>query len=354
MQNEPRVLLLVLKLSIILTLCVIVLGAYTRLSDAGLGCPDWPGCYGHLSVPTSTAEIAKANQLYPHLDVVESKAWPEMIHRYFAGSLGLLVFAITWISLRHNRVGFILPISLSLVVIAQALLGMWTVTLKLMPIVVLAHLFGGFTLLSLLVLLYTKIRLRTAAPAQINEPLQGAIKSLALITLVSVIGQIFLGGWTSANYAALMCTSLPICQGEWTQYLNFKTAFTLIQSGHDNYEFGVLDYASRMTIHISHRIGAIIVAIVVLLFHWQAKRSADPFLRHQSHWLLFLLLIQITLGVSNVLLQLPLPIAVLHNLCGALILITTVRINYVIYVHNKGHNIATSHSIESNIRGTHE
>lgn len=352
MESRERNLLWLVRLCIVLTLCVIVLGAYTRLSDAGLGCPDWPGCYGHLSVPSTEAELNRANQLYPELEVIASKAWPEMIHRYFAGTLGILVFIISWIAIRNsNRLGVILPGSLSLVVIIQALLGMWTVTLKLMPIVVLAHLFGGFTLLSLLVLLYTKIQMNIVISKQTSDPLLPRIQVLAFLTLITLIGQIFLGGWTSANYAALMCTSLPICQGEWTQYLDFKTAFTLIQSGHDNYEFGVLDYAGRMTIHVSHRIGAILTTIVVLLLFWQSRQSENQLLRQQSLWLIILLIIQVALGVTNVLYQLPLAVAVLHNLCAALILITTVRINYVIYKNSSKLVAKPSHATEPIIKG---
>lgn len=353
MRAKDWQLLWLIRVCIVLTLCVIVLGAYTRLSDAGLGCPDWPGCYGHLSVPSSETELARANQLYPDLEVVESKAWPEMIHRYFAGSLGLLVFFISFSSIRNQNIdkptGIALPLSLTAVVIAQALLGMWTVTLKLMPIIVVAHLFGGFTLLSLLVIFHTKV-----LPTSIATTLPKYIKPLAAFSLIAVIVQIFLGGWTSANYAALMCTSLPICQGEWAQYLDFKQAFTLIQSGHDNYEFGILDYSGRMTIHVSHRIGAIFATTAISLFCWRLYQSGDPFLKNQVRLLLALTLAQISLGISNVLFHLPLLIAVLHNFGGALLLITIVRLNYLIQPQIKHCNTLSTCPIETPIRRTHE
>ncbi len=132
------------RLSLVLTLAVIALGAYTRLSDAGLGCPDWPGCYGHYTVPLSPSALQKAEFLYPHLDVEPHKAWPEMIHRYFAGTLGLVVFSITYLCLRYRPIPMTLPLMIAAIVLFQALLGMWTVTLKLLPLVVMGHLIGGF------------------------------------------------------------------------------------------------------------------------------------------------------------------------------------------------------------------
>jgi len=353
MQTRKWPLLWMIRGGIALTLCVIVLGAYTRLSDAGLGCPDWPGCYGQLGVPNTKIELEKANKLYPDLQVIEAKAWPEMIHRYFAGSLGLLVFFITLFSLnsKHHRthIGRTLPVLLTVIVIAQALLGMWTVTLKLMPIIVVAHLLGGFALLSLLVLLQSKIN-----PIPIVGKMPRCIQTIAAVTLISIVGQIFLGGWTSSNYAALMCTSLPICQGDWTQHIDIKTAFTFIQSGYDNYEFGVLDYAGRMTIHISHRFGAILVLIIVSIFCWRLSQCSNAFFHKQAKLLFFLLFAQITLGISNVLFHLPLFIAVLHNLGSALLLITTVRLNYFIHTQVKVNSTTPSHFIETDIRRTHE
>ncbi|MDB1126221.1 COX15/CtaA family protein [Vibrio algarum] len=337
--------------AILLTIGVIALGAYTRLSDAGLGCPDWPGCYGQLTVPVSKQELQKANELYPNQGVETSKAWAEMIHRYFAGSLGLVVFAITVLFLKKSTskeqddaaqaVGKLLPVALTILVIAQALLGMWTVTLKLMPVIVLAHLLGGFTLLSLLVLLHTQLCsipkhsqqpcLQIQLQHQSQQPNTGStffIKFLSLFALIVIVLQISLGGWTSSNYAALMCTSLPVCQGEWINHLDFKTAFSLYQPGFDNYEFGVLDFAGRTTIHVSHRIGAIITSLVVMLFCWQLAKSTTKFHKQAAKQLFALLVIQVGLGISNVVFTLPLTIAVLHNVCGALLLANTVRISY--------------------------
>jgi cytochrome c oxidase assembly protein subunit 15 len=180
----------------------------------------------------------------------------------------------------------------------------------------------------LLVLLYAKIT-QTETFSAVNR----RIPIMAALAFGALILQIALGGWTSANYAALMCTSLPICQGDWASHLDLKTAFTLLQTGHDNYEFGVLDYSGRMTIHVSHRIGAIIVTGVLLTLCWMLYRSKNTLLQKESMLLVALLVVQLSLGVSNVLFHLPLSIAVLHNLGGALLLATIVRINYRLHAH---------------------
>ncbi len=317
-----------IKLALVLTLTVIALGAYTRLSDAGLGCPDWPGCYGHFTVPQSSSALEKAELLYPHLDVEPHKAWPEMIHRYFAGTLGMVVFLITFLCIKTRSVPTALPLTISAVVIFQALLGMWTVTMMLLPIVVMAHLLGGFTLLSCLWLLLWQLQSNSASQRQARLP--SSIKLGAAATLLIVIVQIMLGGWTSSNYAALMCSSLPICEGNWASYLDFKTAFTLIHQGHDTYEFGVLEYGPRLTIHVSHRFGAIVTVFAVSLLAFRLRKQEMFSL---AKMLLGALSVQVLLGISNVVFNLPLTIAVLHNLGAALLMIAVLKCNYLLWRH---------------------
>ncbi|BDM62869.1 cytochrome b561 [Shewanella sp. NFH-SH190041] len=318
-----------LRITLVFTLIVIILGAYTRLEDAGLGCPDWPGCYGQLTVPTQTGDIQQAQQLFPGLEVDQYKAWLEMIHRYVAGTLGLLVL---WIGIRcwkdqdsPNK----LPAAIAVLILFQAALGMWTVTMKLMPIVVMAHLLGGFTLLSLLLLLYLRTRpLRIPggdAPARRLAP-------LAAIGLVILIAQIALGGWTSSNYAALACTALPLCEGDWSSNLTLIEAFSPFQGQHASFEYGVLDYPARMTIHVAHRIGAIITAAVLLYLALQLWRQArSRTLQRSAVILVLLLIVQLLLGISNIVLHLPLGIAVSHNVGAALLLLTMVFINYALW-----------------------
>lgn len=322
-----------LQLSLVMTFCVILLGAYTRLADAGLGCPDWPGCYGQMVVPSNEASLARANALFPELTVQADKAWLEMVHRYFAGSLGLLVFAITALALVQQKAGRLLPITITLVVIFQALLGMWTVTMKLMPIVVMGHLLGGFTLFCLLALLYWRV---AENPLKITQLKLGmGLRMMAMLAFFTVITQIALGGWTSSNYAALMCTELPICQGDWLRYLDIETAFKLIQAPKETYEFGTLDYSARMTIHVAHRIGAMVTFVVFLVLILQLLRQRQSQFRVQALGLACLLLGQIGLGISNVLFGLPLSVAVAHNLVAALLLLNTLYVNHLIWRTNR-------------------
>lgn len=320
-------LLHLLKASLLMTFAVILLGAYTRLADAGLGCPDWPGCYGQISVPTNSDEIALANDLYPGLTVEANKAWLEMIHRYFAGTLGLLVFSITFVAITRRQLPKALALSLSGIVLFQAVLGMWTVTMKLMPVVVMGHLLGGFTLFGLLALSYWK----AAEERPILHQSSTGQRVLATVGLCVLVGQIALGGWTSSNYAALMCTSLPICQGDWQNHLDFKHAFELIQPERESYEFGTLDYGARMTIHVSHRVGAMLVVALTAVLAVGLFRSGDRNLQRLATLMMSMIVIQIGLGVGNVVLSLPLPIAVAHNLGAALLLICLLRVNYLLW-----------------------
>ncbi len=325
--------IVLLKVTLVMTFVVIMLGAYTRLADAGLGCPDWPGCYGHLTVPTSAEALDKANVLYPDLSVEADKAWLEMIHRYFAGALGLLVFAISFIGIKTKRVPLTLSVAATAIVVFQALLGMWTVTLKLWPVVVMGHLLGGFALFSCLAMIYWQAQLEREPVDHLQ--ISQSLRPWAALTLVVVVLQIALGGWTSSNYAALMCTSLPICEGDWMSHLDLVNAFKLIHPGFDNYEFGILDYGPRMTIHVAHRIGAIVTALVVAVFVFRCLSGSERAL-NRTGWIMFLLLIvQIALGVSNVLFSLPIGIAVAHNLGAALLLLAVLHANVLLWQPNE-------------------
>ncbi|MCA0934083.1 COX15/CtaA family protein [Vibrio alginolyticus] len=311
------ILVRLVRVSLVLTLVVIMLGAYTRLSDAGLGCPDWPGCYGHLSVPHHEDDVARANLNFPERAVEHDKAWLEMIHRYFAGSLGMLIFVIAVIVSRSERVNAFIPVTLCLLVIGQALLGMWTVTLKLMPVIVMLHLLGGFTLLVLQALFYCQLR---AQGSIYFSPSTSSVRLFSMIAFVVVLCQVLLGGWTSSNYAALMCTTLPICEGDWVSYLSWREAFSFWQTGFDNYEFGVLEYPARMTIHVSHRIGAIVTALVVGTYCLLLIKHDSHYLRTSGTWIGLVLVCQVMLGVSNVVFQLPIYVAVAHTLGAAVLL----------------------------------
>ena len=307
-------------LAAIVTFCVIVLGAWVRLSDAGLGCPDWPGCYGQLTWPEATAEIESANQAFPERPFESSKAWREMVHRYLAGILMLLVFALAWKTWRNPRSNPRLKMLTAVMValiIFQALLGMWTVTLKVMPFIVMAHLLGGLTSFSLLLwAMFSSNPKATAKPGQKALSVRGTIVTAIIVLAL----QIALGGWTSANYAALACPDVPMCTGQWWPEANFREGFILWREIGVDYEGGILDHQSRIAVHLTHRIGAVITLIVLVLLAFRLFKI--PELQTGGRLLMALVLAQFTLGVLNVALYLPLANAVAHNAGAALLLAT--------------------------------
>ncbi|MDV3440553.1 COX15/CtaA family protein [Pseudomonas otitidis] len=310
-------------LATVLALVVVLLGAYTRLTHAGLGCPDWPGCYGFIGVPQTDAQLAHAERHFPETPVEAQKGWNEMVHRYFAGTLGLVILGLAAHALvRRGRDGqpLRLPLVLLGVVITQAAFGMWTVTLKLWPQVVTAHLLGGFTTLALLFLL--SLRLSGALPAL---GLPAGLRRLAAAALALVIGQIALGGWVSSNYAAVACVDLPTCHGQWWPAMDFANGFHLTQHIGPNYLGGQLDSDARTAIHMTHRLGALVVTLTLLALAWRLRGEG---LGRLAGLLLAVLALQVGLGISNVLFHLPLPVAVAHNGGGALLLLTLVLVNY--------------------------
>jgi len=350
MQSKaPDLLMRVVRVTILLTLTVIVLGAYTRLSDAGLGCPDWPGCYGKLTVPSDAQAVNQANLQFPERVLETDKAWIEMIHRYFAGSLGLLIFVVVVWCIKKNITSAGLPLLIAATVIFQALLGMWTVTLKLMPVVVMAHLMGGFTLLSMLCLLYCRLSNFQTSFGQRTH--SATIKFAALFGLVIVIGQILLGGWTSSNYAALVCTQLPICEGNWTSYLDFNNAFDFAQHGHDNYEFGVLEYPARLTIHVMHRFGAIVATLTVLMVVYQLCKFGQKAHQKLGVIVALVLALQLSLGISNVWFHLPISVAVLHNLVAAMLLVSLVVTNFVVWQRKPSESLVKNSVVQGGNHG---
>ena len=307
----------------LLTVVVVLLGAYTRLTHAGLGCPDWPGCYGFLGVPMSEHKQAIAEARFPEAPVEVAKGWYEMIHRYFAGALGLVILVIAAQAVRRRAdptQPLKLPLAILALVILQGAFGMWTVTLQLWPQVVTAHLLGGFATLSLLTLLTLRLSGRFA-PLQ----LPGRLRTLAAACLLLVIGQITLGGWVSSNYAAVACVDLPTCHGEWWPTMDFGKGFHLTQHIGPNYLGGQLDSDARTAIHMSHRIGALLVTLALLVLAWRLHAVR---MSRLSGLLLLALTLQVGLGISNVIFHLPLLVAVAHNAGGAALLLVMVLINY--------------------------
>ena len=307
---------------VIFALLVVSVGAYTRLADAGLGCPDWPGCYGFLTVPDEATEISTAEARYPEAPVEFAKAWWEMGHRYIAGALLLLVASIFFMAYRAREeedTPLKLAAVLMFVILWQAAFGAWTVTLKLWPQVVTGHLIGGFTTLSLMWLLFLRQGGLSGMVAALPRP-----NWLAKIAFVAVVVQIILGGWVSSNYAALACYDFPSCDGTYTPNIDLQQGFNIFQSVGPNYLGGLMTNEARMAIHWVHRIGAIVVLLVVGGLVIQTVKQAAVI----GYVLLAVLVTQITLGILNVVWVLPLLNATAHNTVGALLLLVLVTINF--------------------------
>lgn len=318
-------------LALIWCFALVTVGAYVRLSDAGLGCPDWPGCYGHLGVPQADHEVAAAEQRFPDRPVEAPKAWKEMIHRYLAETLGLFIVVLALISLLSKQPGMPkkLPWFLLGIVIFQGILGMWTVTWQLKPLAVTGHLLGGMTTFSLLLWMWLTTRTLGTAAAPAAQPAAPAwLRPFAAAALLLVSLQIFLGGWTSTNYAALACPDLPTCHGSYLPELDVGEAFTLWRGLGINYEGGVLDVPARVTIHYFHRIGAVVVTVALLLLASLLLRQPLPLWRRLGFAVLGALAAQITIGISIVHLQLPLLLAAAHNLGAETLLGTVVALNF--------------------------
>jgi len=305
-------------IAVAFALLVIVFGAFVRLSNAGLSCPDWPTCYGQLTWPTQEHEVASANAAFPERPVESDKAWREQAHRMLVGGLSVLTFGLAiWAFVRRRDLGRLafVPYAAAVAIVYQALLGKWTVTLKLLPLVVSAHLLGGMALFALLA--YTALRLTLAPMGNVDNAAlrRGVLVGLALLAL-----QIALGGWTSSNYAALACgTDFPTCLGQWSPPTDFHNGFVLWRGVGVDYEGGVLDSPARTAIQLAHRAGAVIVLLALLATAVFAARRRET--RALGAALGAGVLLQVLLGIGNVKLGLPLPVATAHNGVAALLLL---------------------------------
>jgi cytochrome c oxidase assembly protein subunit 15 len=322
----------VVTITAVLTLVLVALGAYVRLTDAGLGCPDWPGCYGKLSPLHAEREIEAAQAQSPAGPVSAPKAWREMVHRYLATLVGALILAIavrTAVERRREphlrryeayRLG--LPVALLGVVILQGLFGKWTVTLLLKPAIVTLHLLGGMLTLALLVWLSARHGLQgVAQPAPRLRIWAGA-------ALIAVAVQIALGGWVSTNYAALACLDFPTCHGLWLPEMDFGHGFHIVRELGMTAEGEPLSNIALNAIHWAHRAGALMVLGVVGGLAGSMWRR--PEMRALGTGVAILLLVQIALGVANVAARLPLPVAVAHNAVAALLLSWLVMLNFAL------------------------
>jgi len=308
----------------LLALIVVSFGAYTRLTDSGLGCPDWPGCYGTLSVPESIDQIEKAQAVYPDSPVEVEKAWIEMIHRYIAGILGIMILVIAFMSIKlRDQINYSLkwPFFLLGLVIFQAALGMWTVTLLLKPAVVSSHLLGGMTVLGIL----TFLMHRNYGTHRENFVSNRFERKIIRFSLVLLFIQIALGGWTSANYAALACTDYPTCHGSLIPEMDFSNAFTIFR------ELGVTSLGEPLSLEALHaiqwvhRVGAIVLLGYLLFVAYILKVNQG--FNIWRNVLILVISLQFIIGIANLLLHLPIVLATLHNLGAALLVVILVGIN---------------------------
>ena len=369
----------------VLAFFLIMYGSFVRLSNAGLSCPDWPTCYGRITWPVKPAAVAKADKAFPNRPVETHKAWREQTHRFAAGTLGLLVLAEALVATFAAKQRFGLVIAavvligigipmymarnyvtasvlaaigealllgvaflwrgsgwrriavLALAVVCfQALLGMWTVTWLLKPIVVSGHLLGGMATFALLAWVAWRLQWGQSGPSKISPELpkpnpkvhsDPGLRRAAVVGVVLLACQIFLGGWTSSNYAALACgiggSAFPTCLGQWWPAMDFHQGFILWRGIGVDFQGGILDAAARTAIQMVHRFGAAVVFVYVL---WLAHKIGRAGLRWHAIALAVLLLLQVTLGISNVILGLPLAIAVAHTGGAALLLFALITL----------------------------
>jgi cytochrome c oxidase assembly protein subunit 15 len=324
---------------VLLCFLVVVLGAYVRLTAAGLGCPDWPGCYGHFT-PLGAEQSASAQSDYPNRPLVPGKAWREMIHRYAASTLGLLILVISALAVSARRprpVGVGFALALLGTVIVQGILGMLTVTWQLKPLAVTLHLLFGMTTLGLLWWLTLSLATSSWGATARHRPgraMQGGgapafttAARLALLALAALAVQIALGGWTSSNYAAVACPDVPTCQHALWPHADFRDAFVLWRGLNIDYEGGVLESPARVAIHLTHRLGALIASAALASVALFVLRQRVLTAAHARAWaVLAALALQLAIGISMVVKGFPLWLATAHTAGAALLLLATLAL----------------------------
>jgi cytochrome c oxidase assembly protein subunit 15 len=326
--------------AILLVSVVIGLGALTRLLDAGLGCPDWPGCYGFLTPPESESALSLAQQTYPDTPVIHHQAWMEMIHRYAASTLGFLILVMTVFVYRASHLNKLvdqqaktlklLTTVLLLLVIIQGAFGAWTVTMKLWPPIVTLHLLGGFSTLALLVILKLWLQRTQKNPEQhppnqrISQSTLRKLRILGGVSLLAVFLQVTLGAWTSSNYAGLACPDFPTCQNQWLNHISVEKALSIPAYEGMSFLHGRADAITRVSIQVIHRLGALLVILCVAAYLITLWRFGHKREKTQALIINCVLSVQVLLGILAATLQLPLSIALLHNLIAALLVATLI------------------------------
>jgi heme a synthase len=315
--------------TLFLTFDLVMFGAFTRLTDSGLGCPDWPGCYGQANPFLAHVDISSAQAAMPSGPVTHTKAWIEMIHRYLAMAVGVLIVAMMLVAWRvrkkfgvaNEKLSPWYPTILFGFVCLQGAFGAWTVTMKLQPVIVTTHLLFGLTLLAMLAWLAA----RQSEHAHV-ESTAAMLRVPATIAVLLLIMQIALGGWVSTNYAALACTDYPLCHGAILPQMDFANGFTLWRSLGKTSSGEFLPFDALTAIHWTHRTFALLVVVIIA---WVAHRAMNiDGLQKTARWLLAIIILQFVTGVSTIFLQWPLALAVIHNGGAALLVLLLVMLNY--------------------------
>ena len=302
-------------LTLFLTFDLVVFGAFTRLTDSGLGCPDWPGCYGSASPLGAHAPISAAQAQLPSGPVTHTKAWIEMVHRYLATAVGALILGLALLAWpRHAAPGAVPPgwrlaLATLVWVCVQGAFGALTVTMKLFPAIVTLHLLGGVLLLAMLVVQFERLERFDKAAARV--PLPPSTRALLVLGCAVVMLQVALGGWVSTNYAVLACTDFPMCQQSWWPPMRFDEGFALWRPLGLNSQGESIPFAALTAIHYVHRGFAMVVLLVLALLAW--RLAAVAAFRVSAAWLVSLLALQLATGLANVVLGWPLLAAVLHS-----------------------------------------
>jgi cytochrome c oxidase assembly protein subunit 15 len=319
--------------AVFLTFDLIVFGGFTRLTDSGLGCPDWPGCYGMANPFLAHEQISAAEQLMPHGPVTVVKAWIEMIHRYLAMGIGVLIMALmatAWLQWRRTRSQTFapaIPTALFLFVCVQGAFGAWTVTMKLQPVIVTIHLLLGMGLLALLAWLGGRedYLVKPQAPGG-NPAALRRVRAMAIASAALLLVQIALGGWVSTNYATLACSDFPLCNGKLVPEMDFEHGFTLWRELGKTAAGHYLPFSALTAIHWVHRNFALIVVVVL---GWTALRAwPHAALRPTARYVAIVLALQTASGLATIYFSFPLAIAVLHNAGAALLVLLVTMLNY--------------------------
>ena len=294
-----------LLITLFLTFDLILFGSFVRVADAGLGCPDWPGCYGKVTPFGARHDISAEVAVSPEGPVTVFKAWVEMLHRYIATGLGMLIIALLWLARKHPRASVPLAALTLFWVVVQGLFGMWTVTLKLQPAIVTAHLLGALVLLGLLF-----AQLNRIDPTPVT-PVSPGLRRLVLAVLVALVAQIALGGWVSTNYAALVCPDFPLCQGSAWPDMDLRAGFELWRPLGQTRAGDALTLAALTGIHYVHRLMAYLVLAGVFWLGWRLRSL--PALAVPARWLVLIGVAQLISGLSNIFLEWPAVAQVLHT-----------------------------------------